>query len=256
LKGLGQGDAFRKGVPLITDIEVPAVARVLSEVLHTGFVMETDFKDEDDKAALQQCFHKGWLHADELDDFGILYKTGYLFPSPLHRWFVEWTLWETFPDITFDAKDLLTFALDVISRFCPNNLTKNHRVGPGCIQRPPKAQYQDEFYRCGRDLSNDSIVTFPEFGIGNGRADLYIPPKKWGVEILRNGDQLEQHSGRFSLPGLYAGSFPFDDHIILDFSDCRPAVAHHSKYTFVIRCHPYLFGLARRSSTSLPRRIQ
>ena len=60
LKGLGQGDAFRKGVPLITDIEVPAVARVLSEVLHTGFVMETDFKNEDDKAAHQENSKCAW----------------------------------------------------------------------------------------------------------------------------------------------------------------------------------------------------
>jgi len=53
-----------------------------------------------------------------------------------------------------------------------------------------EAQYQDEFYRCCHTHSNGSLVTFPEFGTAKGRVDFYIPAKQWGVELLRDGDQL------------------------------------------------------------------
>lgn len=237
---LGQTVTFRSGSPSIEDLEVPAIARVFSAVLRTGFAKEADFQDKSTQDALQQCFRRGWLHADRLDAVGIRYETGYLFPSPLHQWIAEWKLWETHPDTTFDAKNLLTFAVEVISCYCPENLTRNRRVSPSCVLRPSEARYQDEFYRCGQGRSDCSLLTFPEFAIGNGCADLYIPAKKWGLEILRNG--LEQHSGRFSRPELYAGKFPVDDHIILDFADSYPAVAQSGKYIFAHLCHPYLFG--------------
>lgn len=145
--------------------------------------METDFKDEAGKAALQ-CFQRGWLHAGMLDVFGMLYKTGHLFPSPVHQWFVEWMLLDTFPDITFDAENLLAFTVEVISHYCPANLTRSRRIGPGCIQQPLEARHQDEIYRCSHGRSNRSIVTFPEFGLGIGRADLYILTKRWGLDNI------------------------------------------------------------------------
>ena len=230
MEKLEESSVFGSGLPPDWELEAPAIARVFSAVLRTGFVMEADYKDKEDKDALEECFHSGWLHADRLDDFGMQYKSGYLFPSPLHQWYVAWKLCETLTDNSFDAKDLLTFSIEVISHYCPANLMRNPRVGPGCAQRPPESLYQDEFYRCGHDFSNGSVLMFPEFGIGNGRADFYIPIKKWGVEILRNGYQLDQHTGRFSQPGLYTGTFPFDDHIVLNFSDKRPVAAHPGKY--------------------------
>lgn len=229
LEELEHTSAFGRGLPSIGDLK-PAIARIFSAVLRKGFIMETDYQDKDDKDALQRCFHNGWLHPDKLDAFGMKYETGYLFPSPLHQWCLGYRLWETLANTTFGAKDLLTFSVEVISRYCPANLANNQRVGPGCIQRPSEAMYQDEFYRCSHDRSNGSIMIFPEFGIGNGRADLYFPTKKWGVEILRNGYQFDQHAGRFSQPELYAGSFPFVDYIVLDFVDRRPVVARPGKY--------------------------
>ena len=107
---------FGSGLPLAKDIKVPAIAQVFSAILRTGFIMETDYKDEEGKYALDKCFRHGWLHADQLNDFpGMQYKTGYLFPLPLHQWYVGWKLQETLGHNTFDAKDLLTFAVEVIS---------------------------------------------------------------------------------------------------------------------------------------------
>jgi hypothetical protein len=39
-----------------------------------------------------------------------------------------------------------------------------------------------------------------------GRVDFYLPFKKWGVELLRNGDKYEEHCGRFSQEGAYGGT--------------------------------------------------
>jgi hypothetical protein len=95
-------------------------------------------------------------------------------------------------------------------------LSAEGRIGPGCIQRLPETQYQDEFYRCYRAHSNDSLVIFPEFGMSKGRVDFYIPTKQWGVELLRDGDRLVQHSGRFSSQtGSYGTTLPLTDYIIV-----------------------------------------
>jgi hypothetical protein len=101
-----------------------------------------------------------------------------------------------------------------------------------CDLRRP--DIKTSFIVCGQGRSDGSSLTFPEFAIGNGCADLYIPAKKWRLEILRNGDRLEQHSGRFSRPELYVGNFPVDDHIILNFAESYPAVAQSGKYILLI----------------------
>ena len=187
-----------------------------------GSVQDTDFTTEDNSSALQLCFRKGWLHSDYIDN-----KTKYFFSSSLHRWYIEWKLWGIL-DTTFCADDILDFVIDVISIFSPRMLSTTRRVSAaGQVQRPPEAQYQDEFYRCCHTRSNGSLVTFPEFGTAKGRVDFYIPAKKWGVELLRDGDQLAQHSGPFSSQtGCYGTTLSLTDYIILDCRTTQPTIQH------------------------------
>ena len=107
-------------------------------------------------------------------------------------------------------------------------LSTTRRVSStGHVQHPPEAQYQDEFYRCCYTHSNGLLVTFPEFSIAKGQVDFYIPAKEWGVELLRDGDQLAQHSGRFSLQmGSYGTTLSLTDYIILDCRKTQPRVHH------------------------------
>jgi hypothetical protein len=49
-------------------------------------------------------------------------------------------------------------------------LSTKRKIGPGCIQRPPEAQYQDEFYCSCHACSNGSLIAFPEFGTGKGES--------------------------------------------------------------------------------------
>jgi hypothetical protein len=101
------------------------------------------------------------------------------------------------------------------------------------IQQPPEAQYQDEFYRSCHAYSDGLLRTFPEFGTTKGRADFYIPSMQWGVELVREGDRLEQHSGRFSRSGSYASTLLLSDYIILDFRNTRPEHPHPSKCNYL-----------------------
>ena len=215
--------------------------------------MEANAKDTEDKDALEKCFHSGWLYTNELSDFGMQYKFGYLFPSPLHQWYVGWKLCqETIADDSFDANNLLTFAIEVISHYYPANLRRNLRVGPGCVRWPTESLYQDKFYCCSHTLSNGSIVMFPEFGIENGQAEFYIPIKKWSIEILHNAYQLDQHLGQFLQPSSYTETFPSEDHVILNFSDMHPVAVHSSKYLWLLVVTLIYLGLACRSSKSFP----
>ena len=65
-------------------------------------------------------------------------------------------------------------------------------------------------------------MTFPQYGTRQGRVDFYIPAKEWGVELLRNGDRLKEHSGHSSNNGSYATTLPLSDFIILDCRTTKP----------------------------------
>ena len=223
---------FKRGMPQASYFQDLAGARVFSAVLRQGMVTGSDFTRRDDQDALHQCFVRGWLHSDRTRVGNLGEDVGYVFPSPLHRWFVEWALFSSFQDhraAPFEPHNILKFVLDVVSKFSPRILLTKRRIGPSYIQRPPESQYQDEFYRCCHICSNGSLVTFPEFGTVVGRADFYIPAKKWGVELelLLDDDRLARHSGRFSDSGSYQTALPLSDHIILDFRQTRPT--HSSK---------------------------
>ena len=146
---------------------------------------------------------------------------------------MEWKLWGITDTTSFDCADILELVINVISIFSPHVLSTPQDAGPGRVQRLQEAQYQDEFYRCCYTYSNSSLITFPEFGIANGRVDFYIPAKKWGVELLRDGNQLAQHSGRFSSQtGSYGTTLPLSDYIILDCRTTFPAVSQPRKIIY------------------------
>lgn len=108
----------------------------------------------------------------------------------------------------------------VIDGFSPGFLNGERRIGPKCIQSPPKAQYQDEFYCSCHARWKGPLIAYPELGMKNGRVDFYIPSKKWGVKLLREGDWLGQHSGPFARLGADGRDLLLDDYIILDCPPC------------------------------------
>jgi len=202
--------------------------------------MDADFRTDDEKHALQGCFHNGWLHADNLGVINLPDDVGYFFPSSLHRWYVEWKLLDSLPPTQFQANSLLDFVIDVFHLFSPRLLSAERRIGPSCIQRLPEAQYQDELYRCCHTLSEGSVVTFPEFGTAKGRVDFYIPAKGWGIELLRDGDQFGRHCGRFSKTGSYGSTLPLSEYIIVDCRTTHPTKEHPCKWTHFLVIAPLI----------------
>ena len=236
LQQLNSTGIFGRGLPLNTDLQDSATARVFSAVLRKGLVKDADYRGEpesDEKKALQRCYQNGWLHADLLptDLVDVDGATGYFFPSSLHRWHVEWNLWGSVDQrqAEFQANSLLELVINVIRLFSPSRFSTERRLGPGCIQRLPEAQYQDELYRCCHAFSEGSLLTLPEFGTAKGRADFYVPAKRWGIELLREGDRLASHWGRFSEKGSYTEILPLTDYIIVDCRTTRPGQGHPRK---------------------------
>ena len=214
---------FRRGLPTDRQIQQHDVATVLGMVCYSNVVTIAP-TEQFSTNALTMCHRNGWLHADVLDNN--LDVINYIFPSPLHRWFIERKLY-SFNPTSPEQTTLLQFSTDVIRRFSPLNLRKK-RIGPGFVQRPPEAQYQDEFYRCCHELSKGSTVSFPEFGTQEGQVDFYIPGKRWAIELLHEGDGLKEHVGCFSNAGKYKRTLAMEDYIVLDFRVERVVTPHPS----------------------------
>jgi hypothetical protein len=267
LKGIGVRDllnrlatsssVFVRGLPEKPDLQDPVVAQIFSAVLRYNYITKSDDDDRrrrrrrrrsnpDDGSnpgnifpfsKIKLCFRRGWLHSDKLSVIGQGDRIGYFFPSSLHRWYLEWNLWETLPKVPFKTNGLLNFVISVVSCFSPTRLAETRRLASGGTQQIPEAHYQDEFYMNCHICSKGSILSFPECGTMKGRVDFYIPAKEWGVELLREGDRLAQHSGRFSSKGTYKKDLSLSDYVILDCRQTHPQVPHPGKADFYSNNH-------------------
>jgi hypothetical protein len=98
----------------------------------------------------------------------------YFSPSSLHRWYVEWKLWDVASasasaDATsdsFESADILDFVINIISTFSPARVSDSTPrrdadidtdiIGPGRVRRPPNARYQVRVMGHGRASTEDS----------------------------------------------------------------------------------------------------
>lgn len=219
---------FIRGLPRVEGLQDRAVAHIFSNVLRQGSIRRADYEGGEYWGALRGCFRNGWLHADKFNDPHGVENTFYAFPSPLHRLFVEWRLYDITPVTSFEPNSILPFVLRVIARFSPRSLSTPRRISDACIQRPPEAQYQDEFYRSCHRVWNGLLTNLSEFGMAEGRVDFYIPSKQWAVEVLREGDRVKQHADRFSPEGPYGKKLPLSDFVLLDCRNDRWPTGPHS----------------------------
>lgn len=218
--GLEATSIFKRGLPTTNDLKEPNIARVLRIVLMKDFVTNKMLDSTEDRTTLDLCFRRGWLHAITIQN-----EVQHVFATPLHRWFVEYYLGTRVADFTpITGQDLLAFTIEVIRGFSRLNLALREEIALN-MQRSPEAQFRDEFYRSCHRHSKGSLVSFPEFGDASGKIYFYIPGAEWGVELLRDGDRLEQHSSRFVGDGAYMKT-ELNDYIILDFRVKPPQKAH------------------------------
>ena len=112
--------SFARGLPQNSDLQNIFIFHVLFTVLSKDIVTDGDFAAQREKDALLKCFQRGWLHTDKLDDIGRPNEFGYFFASSLHRWYVQWKLFDILQDFPFETPAISK--LDGIRKFCPKAL--------------------------------------------------------------------------------------------------------------------------------------
>jgi hypothetical protein len=77
-------------------------------------------------------------------------------------------------------------------------------------------------------VTGGNVVLSPEYatapGKRRGRVDFYIPSMKWGIEVTRDGSELQEHSNHF-ITGAYSASLKSGnivDYALLDFRHTLP----------------------------------
>jgi hypothetical protein len=176
--------------------------------------------------AIKYCNRHGWIHSTATGP-GWDTPIEYVPPSPLHSVFLSWLLLPQ--DFAPSFPSILDMAFSVISRFKRSQMfipIRRAGIGSAKSDKPPEAQYQDEFYRALHDATSGAVRISPEFASARGakvagRIDFFIPVVKWGIEITREGSRLEEHNSRFSAQGAYGAwlkTGDMEDYILLD---CR-----------------------------------
>ncbi|KAJ7039092.1 hypothetical protein C8F04DRAFT_317250 [Mycena alexandri] len=222
----------------------PRVNRVFSRLfLHGPFNY-----NEDDPAP-------GGLDRQDLDfvhGTGLIYIEHVPYPNPLvssRRLSITFPLQTALIQLSLepapwgplvDIPSLFFLILQVIQRFNPDHLKTSTRVGATASDPPLEATYQREFYKCLYELRPRAILCC-EYGTpagskSGGRIDFLIhrqefnnEPRSWGIELLRDGDRLQDHADRFDpVSGAYRAmtSDGMSEFYILDFRTDIPIEPH------------------------------
>jgi hypothetical protein len=207
--------------------ECPAeYAQAMRALLLHGSIDPRDKSiDADIQSDLEYGYKLGFVNKDEADL--------YTFASPLHQQLWSWHLPPQI-DYQLPFQDLLSFVKDTVSCFRLTQLdASDHRVGSA---NHPEAQYQEEYSRCVHKLTEGNVRISPEYAAAAvsrpGRIHFFIPSKKWGIELTRDGSRLDEHNSRFADEGAYGqwlGSSNMDDYVLLDFCSTKPIKAHPGK---------------------------
>ncbi len=259
---LGTRSAFGRGLPERKELAEVPIGNIFKKLLVDGSILS----DHKVNGPLNVCYKSGWVQADldevgtDSDDEDEIEPICYTFPSSLHRSYVSWRLMPPTNEIPYET--VLQLAIAVIGNFNPSQLSDpERRVGGSSKDRPPEAQYQQEFYRAFFDVVGPAYSS-PEYstekGYRKGRIDFFIRSKNWGIELLRDGSNLQEHSSRFGPKGAYGMWIPTNkmvDYLILDFRSNRPQLAHPSN----VLCgwlSAILMQFLRRNSEAVSRYIQ
>ena len=184
-----------RGTPLKPADYAQAMRALL---LHGSIDPDDETVNADIQTCLEDSYKLGFVAKDEADQ--------YTFASPLHQQLWSWRL---LPQVDYQLpyQDLLSFVKDTVAYFRPQQLDGSDRCVGFTSHRPPEAQYQEEYYCCVHRLTDGNVRISPEYaavaGSRAGRIDFFIPSKKWGIELTRNGSKLVDHDARFADNGAY-----------------------------------------------------
>lgn len=229
-----QGGGFGRGLPTTAELSRdPSVVAFFQTLIRDGEVEEGVENSE----VIKKCHKNGWIHACETSTNPP--TTYYIIPSPLHSSTISWTIAPS--DDMPSYPSILELCEVVISKFKPSQMDiPVRRVGtPSTNDQLPEAQYQDEFYRSMFAITGNVRIS-PEFAAAKkasvpGFIDFFIAKPGWGIEVLQDGDRLQELSLRFDLlegaygpGGAWLTPGVMKDYIILDCCTSVPQKAHPS----------------------------
>ncbi|KAK2813210.1 hypothetical protein FQN50_000888 [Emmonsiellopsis sp. PD_5] len=174
------------------------------------------------------CHQMGWLHTDAIDRTAS--ESVCVFPSRIQEKFVEVNLASEYKrPFPIDQFPTLTILCErVLKNFSKSQLqhSSHGRISTSGKPSNPEAQFQDEFYRSFTALLGHGIGISSEWSKDNdGRIDFRVVDPGWGVELLRDGDRLAEHCGRFAPTGSYSNWIrggQLKDWLILDCRHSEP----------------------------------
>jgi hypothetical protein len=233
LESLTTSSAFSRGLPATGNLQQPSLAQVFRDVLLTGsIVVDEAFDQPSKKSPLRICFESGWLHNEITNPLNPTRVT-YTFASPLHERYVQCMLLGNLEEGIISESCIKDFVIAIIHKFILLNLSASRMFGT-TTQSIPEAQFQDEFYCASMSHTKGCVLSFPEFGNKHGRIDFFIPLKKWGIELLRNGNRINAHGARFTTGeyGRWIRDQKMNDYCIVDFRTSRPRSGHEGEHSF------------------------
>ena len=101
-----------------TGLQELAISHVLDTVCCMNVTNMSSWQGEE-KAAFLECYMNGWLHADVISANDVDEQVGYVFASPLHRWYIERRIHVN--DYGTPHVNVLEFSREVIRLYNPNS---------------------------------------------------------------------------------------------------------------------------------------
>ncbi|WEW56805.1 hypothetical protein PRK78_002260 [Emydomyces testavorans] len=122
-------------------------------------------------------------------------------------------------------KNVRELCFDAIRHFSPTQI-QNHpkkALRARSFAPPPNSQYQGEIHRTLYLVTGGRCRIHSEFSYTTkGKVDFFVNNRRWGIEVMREGDRLQANLDGFK-PDVKYGSWKLvDDWIILDFRQTEP----------------------------------
>ncbi|KAF2785826.1 hypothetical protein K505DRAFT_196452, partial [Melanomma pulvis-pyrius CBS 109.77] len=165
----------------------------------------------------------------------------FTFASPMHRRVAYRRLFPgREPDAVVENLTLQQVCTNAIARFSPVALQNRQRSRSSKSWGIPEAAFQDELYSC-LSLELHYLPILSQYShTKDGRIDLFVSTRRWGIEILQCGSntELAEHVARFAPGGAYHEWDIMDDYVILHF--CPRSALENIKFQDE-RIHSNLF---------------
>ncbi|KAJ6538493.1 hypothetical protein DFH09DRAFT_1177051 [Mycena vulgaris] len=200
LEECAKEEAFHHGFPNRHTLQAPENGEAIDFVSDLLTSSSQTYPSEALPDGARRANQLGWVVVDGKSQTGTIRVE---FPSLFHQSRISWLLnGSKAPNPNIDAMNLPEFVTAVVKAFSANALRHPERRITHGMPSIRETQWQNEVYSAAcRVTGGRGIWLSPELA---GRIDFYVLGNKgWRIEILRDGDRMEEHLRRFAAGGAY-----------------------------------------------------